>query len=170
MYTRERDVELPLNCPHCGQSFVGKNKLAEISLQATRQFLEVGRDGTVEEWGSCENLDGDMTVAYWCMTCDTEVASGKEITLPCIERPQPPDHECSNEMRAGWAAASLVVFSNEHGIQDEDMATQVSDFLADLHHLADTLKIDWDNVLVRADGHYLEEVSDEKQSEDRRVR
>jgi hypothetical protein len=87
------------------------------------------------------------------------LTSGKEITLPCIERPQPPDHECSNEMRAGWAAASLVVFSNEHGIQDEDMATQVSDFLADLHHLADTLKIDWDNVLVRADGHYQEEVS-----------
>lgn len=68
----------------------------------------------------------------------------------------------TNADRAEWGKVALRAFSAETGVHTEDLETQLSDLICDLRHFADRGKINWEDVLRRADGHYGEEVNEEK--------
>jgi hypothetical protein len=68
--------------------------------------------------------------------------------------------EPGNNERAGWARVGVKAFAKRTGIGDDDIATQVSDLLADLMHLADLEQLDWEDIVRRADGHYQAEVAE----------
>jgi hypothetical protein len=48
-----------------------------------------------------------------------------------------------------------------HKYNDNDLQTDITDFLADLRHLCDRAKIDWDNVLKLATWHHEAETDEE---------
>ena len=86
----------------------------------------------------------------------------------------PADHECydkdnpennqlpspTNETRALWALQGVTTFGETTfgRLDEEDAETVISDFLCDLHHLCRMNGIDFDSLLTRANGHFVEEV------------
>lgn len=74
----------------------------------------------------------------------------------------PEDIAHDNLRRAGFAAIGVHAFAKRTGLLGgEDMHTTLSDLLCDLHHLADAIDLDWDELLNRADGHYEPEIRGE---------
>jgi len=69
--------------------------------------------------------------------------------------------EPTNKDRAEWAYDSLGTFMERTGCDIEDA---LADLLCDLMHYADQHGYDFNVELLRADGHYLEEKSEEEQS------
>jgi hypothetical protein len=78
-----------------------------------------------------------------------------------------PDDPKNNELphptnvdRANWAYNALATFGVETfgRLAEEDAHTVISDFLCDLRHLCRMNGLDFDSLLARADGHYVEEV------------
>lgn len=65
----------------------------------------------------------------------------------------------NNITRAKWARIALDVFATHTGIRDEDLATQASDFLADLMHWADLKGVNFSECVRRAENHYRAEVA-----------
>ncbi|MDQ1427165.1 MAG: hypothetical protein QOK39_641 [Acidimicrobiaceae bacterium] len=68
--------------------------------------------------------------------------------------------EATNQARARWAATAIAAFANETGTTGEDLATQVGDLLADLHHLCDAGGISFRVCSQRADDHYRAEIDE----------
>jgi len=66
-----------------------------------------------------------------------------------------------NQRRAEWAEKSLKLFCKETGVsmEHDGYETVISDFLANLMHLADREKVSFAECSIRADGHYVEEVT-----------
>lgn len=75
--------------------------------------------------------------------------------------------ECRNLLRARWAEEALEVFCKETGVsfEDDGYETVISDFLANLMHLADREKVSFAECSIRADGHYAAEIAHEDCSE-----
>lgn len=71
----------------------------------------------------------------------------------------------SNDDRAQWAKVGIDAFAKETGLDNEELETAVSDFLADLMHFCDQEKIDFNLCLSRGQGHYLEERAEERASQ-----
>lgn len=67
--------------------------------------------------------------------------------------------ECMNSRRAAWAEEALRVFCKQTGvsIDGDGYETVISDFLADLMHLADREEVSFSECSNRADMHYVEE-------------
>jgi hypothetical protein len=71
--------------------------------------------------------------------------------------------DVTNSERADWANAALTTFARvtgQLGDLDADGETVLSDLLADLHHWADALGIDWESASGRGDYHYVCEIPD----------
>lgn len=66
-----------------------------------------------------------------------------------------------NLTRAHFAIPAVKAFAKRTGLHGEDLATTISDLIADLHHLSDSVDLDWDHLLDRADGHYQPELRGE---------
>lgn len=68
----------------------------------------------------------------------------------------PSDIKSDNDKRASWAARGFIAYTDRTFPQgrDEEFETMFGDMLADLHHLADALDLDWDEMLAKADRHY----------------
>jgi len=67
-----------------------------------------------------------------------------------------------NVVRAGFAATGVIAFAKRVGTyQQEDMETNLSDFLCDLMHLCDTLGISFEDMVDRARSHHGFEVRGE---------
>jgi len=70
-----------------------------------------------------------------------------------------PEQSPGNARRARRARAALRTYSRAVGNGDEDPETQLSDLLCDLMHLTDAKKVEWDEVVRRAEGHYSAEIA-----------
>lgn len=66
-----------------------------------------------------------------------------------------------NLTRAHFAIPAVKAFAKRTGLGGEDVSTAISDLLADLHHLADALDLDWDALVERGDRHYQPELRGE---------
>jgi hypothetical protein len=66
----------------------------------------------------------------------------------------PPDPDGQNEDRAEWAEAALAEFQKRTRCDRQDA---ISDLLADLMHLCDRTGEDFYQLLIFADGNYVEE-------------
>ena len=64
-----------------------------------------------------------------------------------------------NNNKASHGNTALSAYVNEIGDQGDE-ETNLSDLLADLHHMSDALGLDWAELLNRSAEHYEEEVSD----------
>lgn len=85
--------------------------------------------------------------------------------------------EPDNNDRAGWAASALEAYAAETrpieevslsiGNEDDKEAfeEQLSDLLCDMHHLADKWGSDFDALMERGEGNYVEEVEEESLQE-----
>lgn len=69
------------------------------------------------------------------------------------------DPQGDNNARASFGAVALSAFIRRVGA--DEPATEFADLLADLMHLADSMGIDFDFVLGRAERNYREELRGE---------
>jgi hypothetical protein len=67
--------------------------------------------------------------------------------------------EPTNHARAQWAAA-VTAFAAETATTGENLATQVGDLLADLHHLCDRAGISYRICSQRAEDHYRAKIEE----------
>jgi len=155
VFTRTRNITIPSKCPHCEKEMVGQSAIKEIAYRPESMFMDVSKEGEIEEYSMGNRLESEIVVEYRCGNCDGVVASGEEAELE--PAPCPPHIEVNNGHRAAWAAKALALFSAHTGIQGEDAELRISDLLCDLRHLADQEGVDWDQALARGDGHYQEE-------------
>ena len=63
----------------------------------------------------------------------------------------------TNKDRAGWAQTALDAFVEEVG-DAGDLGDNIGDLLCDIIHLCDAAKLDFDQLLDRARGHYAAEI------------
>lgn len=73
--------------------------------------------------------------------------------------------DCSpeaNRDRSMWAEAAARYFADLTGLDwdADEPETAISDLLADLMHLADSLSLDFDSMIYRARNHYDEETAE----------
>ncbi|UJD20915.1 hypothetical protein SEA_ZIMMER_77 [Mycobacterium phage Zimmer] len=66
-----------------------------------------------------------------------------------------------NTYNCSWAAVALSAYTKVVGGGDNDVATQLSDLLGDLMHLADAAGIDFDEAVNKAEFNYDAEVNGE---------
>jgi len=70
--------------------------------------------------------------------------------------------EPSNVERAGRAAKVLGFYQDKVMKEEpDDIATSLSDTIADMMHLARFENIDWEDIMRRANNHFTAEVSEE---------
>lgn len=78
--------------------------------------------------------------------------------LPFFDRKEWTDvPEEDNLRRAAFATVALITFHGKAFGGDEGIETVLADLLTDLHHLADAVDIDWDDLLAHAENHYVDE-------------
>ena len=58
---------------------------------------------------------------------------------------------------------ALCCLESEYNDGGEDTQTHMYDLICDLHHLADSEGIDWDNILRMADMHYQAEIDEQQE-------
>lgn len=155
IFTRSRTINVDSECPHCHRQMVGQNAIKEIAYRPESMFMDVSKEGEIEEYSMGNKLESEIIIEYQCGNCGGVVASGEEAELEPATCP--PHIEVNNGHRAAWAAKALALFSAHTGVQDEDAELRISDLLCDLRHLADQEGVDWDQALARGDGHYQEE-------------
>jgi len=63
----------------------------------------------------------------------------------------------SNEDRASWAQQAVAAFAAAINMEDEPLDTVIGDLLADLMHLCDNEKLDFNILLSRAQMNHIEE-------------
>ncbi len=65
-----------------------------------------------------------------------------------------------NNHRARWAVAALETFARSTGLdlEEDGKETAIMDLLADLMHLSDIEGMNFDVLIERARGHYINEV------------
>ena len=73
--------------------------------------------------------------------------------------------EPSNADRAEWARDAVRAFAELTRIEDEEMATQISDLVCNLRHLCDEESVDFEQVLSAANSNYAEECWEATQEE-----
>lgn len=73
-------------------------------------------------------------------------------------------NEVTNLQRADWAMVAVRAFAAETGLDTsgDETETAVADLLANLMHLCDKERIDFDVALMRGRSHYREELADER--------
>ncbi|WGH21500.1 hypothetical protein SEA_TUCKER_82 [Mycobacterium phage Tucker] len=77
------------------------------------------------------------------------------------QRPKHGREPGDNTYNCTWAAVALSAYVKVVGGEDEDVATQISDLLGDLMHLADAAAVDFDEALNKAEYNYDAEVNGE---------
>jgi hypothetical protein len=73
----------------------------------------------------------------------------------------------TNAERAEWASLAIETFADATGLNtDVEMAEAIGDLIADMHHLADSLGLDFAAILATASMHYSEEKAEEEAEEE----
>ncbi|WP_301851085.1 hypothetical protein [Rhodococcus pyridinivorans] len=67
--------------------------------------------------------------------------------------------EQQNALRGLLAASGLVVYVRRCRTTNEEFELQIADLVGDLRHLADSLKVSWDEVERRVESNYRAEMS-----------
>lgn len=71
------------------------------------------------------------------------------------------DAPYNNDARASVALHCVKRFGEITGPEDEDIETQLSDFLCDIMHLCDSKDLEFEEIIRKADGHYQAELAEE---------
>jgi len=82
LYVKDHKVQIPLKCPKCKHSLVGRCTIIEIGSKTEKQYLSIDEDGDISDYSSGESCEGGYSHECRCGHCDHILASGKEVTLP----------------------------------------------------------------------------------------
>ncbi|MBN7457664.1 DUF4262 domain-containing protein [Mycobacteroides abscessus subsp. abscessus] len=93
----------------------------------------------------------------------SEVSSFAELdeALSAAECAVQADPPAQSDRRARWAAAGFIRYASTagiYGLNSDDLATNLGDFLSDLRHLADALEADWGDLVRTAERNYRAEI------------
>lgn len=80
--------------------------------------------------------------------------SSTDLAFTLAGRPVPTTYD--NNVRAGLAVTALKAFSERAG--EQDVETTITDLLANLMHLCDSLDLTFDRLVSRAHRHHSPEV------------
>jgi len=98
-----------------------------------------------------------MTATYLSQLPISDLADLAD--LPDLRIESAGDHSGDNNARAAFAAAAITAYVARVG--GEDIEISITDLLADLRHLCDSARVDFERAIDRSGRHHLAELRGE---------